>query len=321
MAFLSNDKIINMENSKPWQLQKALTINDIRRILHINFPQLTVDNISFLGGGWDNTTWWINKAWVFRLPKHSGAAQLLRNEIKTLPHLPKLRVRYPKPRFICLEPEGFDYPFYGHRYLLGTHADGADLTSNNRIALAAELGHFLKQLHAFPVDKAKALGIGVDEIDRANLKKRLAPTKEHFHYLARHGLIANPNFFIKFFERYLDMKTPETVVLGHGDFYARHILLDDNKKLTAVIDWGDCELLSPAVDLRIVYQFLPLSAHQVFWDIYGNVGQTIQKLAQLCAIFSAVTIAWYVHQIQDLSLLGEELLGLKFISEAIDAET
>ena len=309
-----------MTNSKPWQQQKALTDNGVRCILQINFPKLTVDMISFLGDGWDNTTWLVNREWVFRLPKHPEAATLLCHEIKTLPHLPELNVNYPKPEFICLEPQSFDYPFYGHRYLQGTHADGAHLRIDDRIALSRELGCFLKQLHSFPLGKAKALGIGFDQIERANLKKRLAPTKERFHYLFQHALVANPSFFIKAFECYLDIKVPEKVVLGHGDFYARHILLDDHKRLAAVIDWGDCERLSPAVDLRIVYQFLPVSAHQIFWDAYGNVDHAIRILAKLCAIYNAVTIAWYAHQVHDKSLLAEGLLGLDFISETIDAD-
>ncbi len=71
--------------------------------------------------------------------------------------------------------------------------------------------------------------------------------------------------------------------------------------------------MSPAVDLRMVYQFLPQSAQQVFWDEYGLVSEQIQQAAKLGAIYSSITIVWYAHQVGDQSLLTEGLTGLSFL--------
>lgn len=308
-----------MPNHKPWQQPTALTEKDVRYLLQINFPKLEVDTLSALGDGWDNTTWLINQEWVFRIPKHAEAGQLLRNEMNSLPHLPKLNARYPKPEFICLEPKAFAYPFYGHRYLQGISADRANLTLNERVSLASELGTFLKHLHAFPVEQAKALAIGFDQIGRADVKKRFAQVQERLHYLMQYDLVNNVDLLTKAFKTNLHIKVPANWILGHGDFYARHLLLDENKRLAAVIDWGDCELLFPAVDLAIVYQFLPPTAHQLFWSAYGDVDRITRTLtlAKLRAIYSSVTIAWYAHQVQDKCLLAEGLLGLQFICETL----
>jgi len=309
-----------MSKHRPWQQKKALTEKDVNYLLGINFPDLEVETLSALGEGWDNTTWLINQEWVFRLPKHPEAAQLLVNEMNILACLPKLNVYYPKPEFICLEPKAFTYPFYGHRYLQGISADRANLIFNERLSLASELGTFLKQLHAFPIEQAKALGIGFDQIGRADVKKCFSQFQARLNYLMQHELVKNTTLLMDAFKINLNTKVPENWVLGHGDLYARHLLLDKDKKLSAVIDWGDCELLSPAIDLGIVYQFLPCSAHPLFWEAYGNVEQTICTFARLRAIYSSVTIAWYAHQIQDKCLLAEGLLGLQLISEAIKAE-
>ena len=50
----------------------------------------------------------------------------------------------------------------------------------------------------------------------------------------------------------------------HGDLYARHLLLDDHKKLCGVIDWGDVHLGDRALDLSIAYSFLPAEARLCF---------------------------------------------------------
>lgn len=288
-----------MSHATPWVEGKHLTTADVQAILQQNFPELTIKSISALGDGWDNTTWLIN-------------------EIKTLPHLPALNASHPKPKFVCMEPHGFDYPIYAHPYLKGISADRAKLSMTDRTALASQLGFFLKALHSFPLEKAKQLDVGFDQIERANFKKRYALTESRLEYLFAKRLVKNPKALLSAFKQRLDTKVPDLVVLGHGDLYARHILLDDTKSLTAVIDWGDCELLSPAVDLRIVYQFLPLTAHSLFWRAYGEVALVIKEAAILCATYSSVTIAWYAHQIQDEALLVEGLLGLELIKEAFD---
>ena len=110
---------------------------------------------------------------------------------------------------------------------------------------------------------------------------------------------------------------PEHYVLAHGDLYARHLLLDEDRKLTGIIDWGDSELIHPAVDLAIVYLFLPKSSHDMFWHIYGDVDQQTHTLAMLRAIFSLVTTCWYSHQISDESLLSESLIGLEMLRDSL----
>lgn len=78
---------------------------------------------------------------------------------------------------------------------------------------------------------------------------------------------------------------------------------------------GDSELIHPAIDLAIVYQYLLKEAHLIFWNIYGKVEDNIHIIAILRAIYSSVTITWYAHQVSDISLLNEGILSLKMINE------
>ena len=47
---------------------------------------------------------------------------------------------------------------------------------------------------------------------------------------------------------------PDNICLVHGDLDSRHLIFD-NKVLTGIIDWGDTDITSPAVDLDIMWTF------------------------------------------------------------------
>ena len=104
-------------------------------------------------------------------------------------------------------------------------------------------------------------------------------------------------------------------MLAHDDFYPRHLLLNNDRTLSGVIDWGDSELIHPAVDLAIAYLFLPKSCHDAFWNIYGSVDEQTQLLSKLRAIFSLVTSCWYSHKIADRHLFAESLAGFEILRE------
>jgi aminoglycoside phosphotransferase (APT) family kinase protein len=299
----------------PWHSEKSLSSENVILLLQENIPDLFVDSIQVLGEGWDNTTWLINQQWVFRIPKHQRAEQLIRNEINLLPYLPEFNLQYPKPELIVMSPRHYPYPFYGHRYLAGITAERAHLTTGERANLATPLGEFLNTLHAFPITEAQHLGVQFDDVDRVNVKTRYELIAERLQYLTFHKVIIDPEYYINLFLPHLDLQSPPIWVLGHGDFYARHLLLDANKQLCGVIDWGDCELLHPAIDLRIAYHFLPQNSHEAFWKAYGEVDETTKLLAKLCAVYNSITMAWYAHQIADQDLLAESLFGLGLVKE------
>jgi len=299
-----------MNNKQPWQQTAPLTSTDIKQLLHDNFAQLSIKSISMLGEGWDNTTWLVNKALVFRLPKHEEAATLICNEMRVLSCLPDLGVNVPTPRYVCIEPKGFSHPFYGHPLISGKTADRSELTDTNRAQLAVPIARFLKTLHTTPIKQVEKLGIGYDRLGRVEIAGRIEKVKERLSYLIAHNVIGSAESFLAQYQQHIDLKIPQEWVLAHGDFYARHLILDDNKQLSGVIDWGDSELVHPAVDLAIVYQFLPHESHETFWHEYGQVSETTKIIATLRAIYSAVTMGWYAHQVSDKALLSESIKAL-----------
>ncbi|MDC0534445.1 aminoglycoside phosphotransferase family protein [Francisellaceae bacterium] len=307
----------NIECKKPWEKQNISSHSEARKIINVNLPKFKIDDIRLLGEGWDNTTWLVNGHLCFRFPKHEEAAALLLNEVKVLSQSLELTLNIPSPAYICLSPKQFEYPFYAHSLIGGTTADKANLSLEERFCTAKPLAVFLKKLHTYSVDSCLAKGIGYDQIGRLNVKARFAQVKDRLEYLLRHEIFTNFCEIIDFYEQHMNTISPKNFVLGHGDLYAKHLIIRKTKELVGVIDWGDSELLHPAVDLAIVYQFLPEEAHQMFWDIYGKVDNNTHVLAKLRAIYSSVTISWYAHQVQDISLMKEGILGLKMILKNI----
>lgn len=297
-------------SSLPWQGQVEINQAIVAEILSKNLPKLIISELKLLGSGWDNSVWLVNQKWCFRFPKKKAAAELLLNEIDILSVLPRLPLAKPEPEFIVKNPEGFEFPFYGHKLVGGYSADRSSLTLADRAKLAIPLAQFLKALHATPLDQfASRTKDGTAE--RFNFELMLNRVEQGLR--ASLGKIDNPEAILRYFKKHLEQSIPKDRVLGHGDFYARHILLDAEKNLCGVIDWGDCEILSPAIDLAIAYQFLPKESQDDFWFTYGEVSGAIKTLAKLRAIYSSATLVWYGTRIGDEQLAKEGLQGLVFL--------
>ncbi len=308
-----------MTQNPPWHNENPLTAQDVQNIIADQFPKLCPVKVKPIGEGWDNTTWKINNQFVFRFPKHNKAAVLLKNELQVLPMLARISLpcEIPVPQFIGKPNAIFPHFFYGHRFLRGETADSQKLNNDARHHLAKPIAQFLRQLHNFPLLEAQQVGIGYDEADRINPVLRVSQTSENLTYLVKYGLICNIEPWQSFFQKSQYLKITPLKVLSHGDFYAKHLLLNKQQELTAIIDWGDAEILHPSLDLAIVYQFLPPAAQKDFWLHYGEVDHTTRLLAKLRAIYSGTTIACYAHKVNNPILLQEGLQGLKFIAEML----
>ncbi|AXA33848.1 phosphotransferase family protein [Francisella adeliensis] len=304
-------------NEKPWEYKNIISADHAAGIINANIPNIEINDIKLLGEGWDNTTWIVNNNLCFRFPKHDEAAILLSNEINILSKcIRSKQIRVPYPKYICSSPKLFEYNFYAHDYISGLTADNSKLNRNDRINIAENLAIFLKELHNFPIDKCVELGIKKDQSDRLGFKRRYLELKERIDYLIGNNLLGDCSKIEHFYINNMNINISDIVRLCHGDLYAKHLIID-NKNLYGVIDWGDSELIHPAIDLAIVYQYLPKEAHSIFWNIYGEVENSIHTIAILRAIYSSVTITWYAHQVSDISLLNEGTLSLKMINEVI----
>jgi aminoglycoside 2''-phosphotransferase len=123
--------------------------------------------IARLGEGMYCRTFLVGDDLVFRFPKDRKAGELLEREILLLPKLAaRLRLRIPGYEFIGRMRE-CGLPFVAYRLISGeplTAGIFAGLSAAGRERVFAELGGFLSDLHAIPVEVARGSGFGVDEL-------------------------------------------------------------------------------------------------------------------------------------------------------------
>lgn len=297
--------------SQPWVAEREMTAELALSLVRAQFPELGAGGIRPFGSGWDNTAYLVDGGIVFRFPRKESTVGLLERETRVLPLLGRLPLDVPEPRWVGRRTERFPWPFAGYRRLAGVTADAADLSEEERMAAAGPLGAFLAALHAVPVE---GLGLPGDEIGRTAFARRMPELEARLRRLHGRGRIGDPAPWLRLFEGELPGPPPVPAVV-HGDLYARHVLVDDGRRVSGVIDWGDLHAGDPALDLSIAYGFLPTRAREAFLRAYGPVDARTRRMARLRAAFHSAALAWFADSIQDAALLREALAVLRTVLE------
>jgi aminoglycoside phosphotransferase (APT) family kinase protein len=79
-------------------------------------------------------------------------------------------------------------------------------------------------------------------------------------------------------------------VFLHGDLHFKNMLVDEQGKVSGIIDWGDMNVGHPACDLSVAYSFLPPQARPQFFEAYGEVDEETKRLARMIAIYIPMLI-------------------------------
>jgi aminoglycoside phosphotransferase (APT) family kinase protein len=234
-------------------------------------------------------------------------------ESRALPQLaPRLPLPVPHPIFIGRADGSFPWPFAGYRRLAGRTACAVALDDAERTALAGPLARFFAALHAVSRAEAAEWGLEPDSLDKLIVEKRRPRLLERLAVLAEKGLVADTTVLESIADETTD--TPdEELVPAHGDVYSRHFLVDDQRRLCGVIDWGDIHLGNRAVDLAIAHSFLPSAAHAAFRAAYGPITDAAWRLARFRALDHSVAVTHYGHEIRDGDLLREGLTSLRYV--------
>lgn len=296
-----------------WDADLDLSPEQARGLVERHFPDLAPARLELLGQGWDNTAYVVNGALVFRFPRRSAFAGLLRAEVEILPRLaPHLPLPVSCPTLSAEGGEEFPFLFAGYPLIPGTTACRLSWSEAQREACAAPLGHFLAALHGIPVSDADlARGPG-DRMEKANLPRRVAMVRERLAGLTgRGGPVPLPEV-VRAMEA-----LQETPPWGrrpcwvHGDFYLRHLIADEARRLQGVIDWGDVHLGDPALDLSIAFTFLPAAARETFRAAYGPIDADTWERSRFRALFYGAVLYHYGVEARDEAIraAGEYALG------------
>jgi aminoglycoside phosphotransferase (APT) family kinase protein len=280
-----------------WTPEVHIDLARATQVLERDHPDLASLPLSVLGEGWDNLAVSVGDQWVFRFARRELAARLMNQEIRWSGELARaLDVPIPVPaRTGTLSPDK-PFPYMGHRMLPGTTACRAGLSSLPHRALAVRLGGLLARLHSLPVPAdapRDTIGRG-DHLKRGNRAlSRLAEVDEARLAQDRpaiHALLSAP---------------PHTGPLCwvHGDLYARHLLLDEQRQLCGIIDWGDVHAGDPAIDLSIAWSLLCGEAREALLRAYQEGGRPVDEAlcsrARLVAYDYAGALIPYGRALQD----------------------
>lgn len=299
-----------------WEPEQIIEPPLALQLIRDQFPELSSKNIRLLGAGWDNTAFIIDEELIFRFPRREIALPLLEAEWAALPKLAsRLPLPIPIPQWKGSPTPHFSWPFIGYRMIPGFTACYANLLEDERAALAEPIAQFLKALHATPKSEISQCHIPSDKQSRIDGTLLTTKLKKNFEELSLLGLLENGKQLEYVVQSLQHFRAPVSLCVVHGDFYVRHLLVDEDHHLVGVIDWGDIHLGDPAIDLAIAHSFLPVHAHKSFIKVYGDISDETWALAKLRAVYSSTLLVLFGYHSSDPTIMREGLRSLKVMTD------
>lgn len=283
-----------------------------RTLIGRRFPELRGATVERLATGWDNTVLLVGGDWVFRFPRRRMALAGVERETAVLPVLaPRLPLPVPVPRFLGEPSDDFPWPFWGARRIPGRELAEVRPPDEDRVALAAETGAFLRALHDPALVREAGEGLPVDPMGRADPAGRAARTRGRLDAIAARGVWRPDPAVEEFLAAAEGWDAPGgDPVVVHGDLHVRHLLLTPAGRAAGVIDWGDVCLGAPAVDLSLAYAGFSGAAREAFLAEYGTVPPEQETAARALALNLTATLAEYAASTGRDALLAETLAGI-----------
>ena len=288
-----------------WSAEVVVDEGLARRLL-AQFPELTVESLHPLAEGWDNAVWVVNKRYAFRFPRRQIAIPGVELELAFLPRLaPLLPLPIPDPIFRGRPGDGYPWPFFGSELLPGRESCEAELDDEARLEVALQLAGFLRTLHDTEPDEM----LPADANSRADMTKRVPLARRDLAELARLGVWRAPAGVERILETAERLPPAELPSVVHGDLHFRHVLVEA-RRVTGVIDWGDLCRSDPAIDLQLLWSFLPAAARPAFLDAYGSLNDEQLLRARVLAFSLCAALALYAHAENLPNVKREALEGL-----------
>jgi aminoglycoside phosphotransferase (APT) family kinase protein len=270
------------------------------------FPEVESRSLRRLAEGWDNSVWLVDERYAFRFPHREIAIPGFRRELEVLPRLPALPLAVPRPVFVGRPTDEFPWPFFGSALLPGVEAGDAQLDDAARAQVGLGLARFLRALHAVELDVALPL----DANRRTDMDRRASLAREQLAEVERLGVWRALPQVEELLAEAQRLPPPEQPVLVHGDLHFRHLLVDGGTA-SAVIDWGDVCRSEPAIDLPLLWSFVPPEGRAAFLDAYGPVTQAQLLRARVLAVQLCAALAHYGRVEGNASVEREAVSGLE----------
>ncbi|WP_246142790.1 aminoglycoside phosphotransferase family protein [Nocardioides rubriscoriae] len=274
----------------------------VRRLVAQSFPDLAGSPIQAVGdSGSTNALYRLGDDLAVRLPRQSGGGESITKEAQWLPYVgSRLSVRTP-------EPVGIGQPAMGYSetWAITTWIDGVvprtQTLGERSTILAADLARFITELRAMPVP-----GNAINDPTLASYRGDPLPSlDDDFRETVEECRNLGLDLDLDEAQRVWDLASAaaasieESVHWYHGDLVAENVLLDDQGRLAAVLDFGGLGLGNPAVDLVIAWELLDPRGREVFRQHLG-VGDAQWAASRGWALFlSMITFPYYGASMPD----------------------
>jgi aminoglycoside phosphotransferase (APT) family kinase protein len=288
-----------------WSPELVVDERLVRRLL-TQFPELELRSLRKLAEGWDNSVWLVDEHYAFRFPQREIAIPGFRRELEVLPRLPALPLPVPRPLFVGGPHESFPWPFFGSELLPGAEAGEVARDDATRVEVGLGLARFLRELHAVELD----IALPYDANGRTDMQRRATLAREQLGEVEKLGVWSAPPRVEELLAEAQELPPPERAVLVHGDLHFRHLLVDRGAA-SGVIDWGDVCRSDPAIDLLLVWSFVPPEGRAAFLETYGPVKEAQLLRARVLAIQLCAALAEYGRIEGNAGVEREAVSGLE----------
>lgn len=153
----------------------------------------------------------------------------------------------------------------------------------------------------------------IDPWRRCDILFRVQRTIKKLNEVNELNIIEDVSPWFKIVESFHHFAFESEPSITHGDFYFRHILLNKQKKLSGIIDWGDLQINDPSLDLLILWSFFNPSERETFIKYYGEISSKQHELSRLFAIFLSAVLVSYGYQTKQDEITKEAIHELKNI--------
>ncbi|MDB5161139.1 MAG: hypothetical protein JWO96_519 [Candidatus Saccharibacteria bacterium] len=240
----------------------SLMISEYRKFIERDFPNLKINDIKYLGSGWDNAAFLVNGEYVFRFLRglfdrsYPLKAEEIEKEVNVLNRLQgRVSFAVPKPDFV-----GPYFSYFGYKLIAGTLWDQApDHLSDEYLKSWVKTRSEISKA----ISPAEAPGLKIPNY-RTGKNQQLVN-----EFLADNSADQRIKSIAKDAMDYVCTQCvpKDSWVFIHEDLQLSNAMVDpDAKKITGVIDWLEAEIG-------------PVEAEFYFWSKYGL--ETLEKVAKI----------------------------------------